>query len=118
MDNDVERDLGIVFTSSPTSGEAAARMLEVAEHAINDGKLVDLFMVGDGVLLARNSGTHMQSRLRELTANGARVWASVDHMKAVGIEQAQLLEGVQEVSKTYKELVNLVMEEWAKVVVY
>ena len=118
MENEGERDLGIVFTTSPTSGEAGARMLEVASDAIAAGKSVGIFMVGDGVLLARNSGTEFHRQMQGLIGDGLRAWASADHMKAFGIGSSQLIEGVQEVPKTYKQLTNLVMEEWAKVVVY
>jgi hypothetical protein len=45
------------------------------------------------------------------------VTVSLEHLKGAGIGEGELVEGLTVTKKTYKDLVEVVMEKWDRVVV-
>jgi len=115
---DPNTDIGFVITKPPLESGAVAGILRTALDAINDGKSVGLFLISDGVWLAKPGQENEAFTLfNELRGKGVPVTASSDHLLSAGIPEDGIVEGVEVARKPYKALVATVMEEWDKVMV-
>lgn len=117
-DNSTAADFGFVITKAPLESGLVSNVLTIAHSAIDAGRTVNLFLVSDGVWLAKkNQHNNVTMAFKELIEKGAVAVASKAHLTAAGIEEAELFEGVIPIRKIYKELVENVMEKWRKVMV-
>lgn len=109
---------GFLVTAFSTSTKDPAQILRTAVAKRKEGAAVTIYLVGDGVYLARKGqGNATSSILEEAVSAGARLIVSDDHWKASGMPAGSLLEGAELVERSCKDLVERVMEEWDKVVV-
>jgi len=115
---DQKADIGFVITKPPLETGAVASTLKIAIEARKSGKSVGLFLISDGVWLAKAGQENEASALfGELIADGVPATASGDHLLAAGIPEDGLVGGVEVAKKPYKALVANVMEDWDKVMV-
>ena len=110
--------MGFVITKSPLESGLAGGFMTLARAALDEGKKVGIFLISDGVWLAKNGLKSIGPvTLPELIEGGAVVTVSPDHLKAAGIGEDEMLEGLTVAKNTYKALVEDVMETWDKVMV-
>ncbi len=111
-------DLGFVITKPPLETGAVAGILRTALDSLDDGRSVGLFLISDGVWLAKTGQDNEAFTLfNELLRKGVPVTASGDHLLAAGIPEDGMADGVEVSRKPYKDLVLNVMEEWDRVMV-
>ena len=109
---------GFVITKGPAESGLAHNLLSVAEAAVKEGKSVDICLMSDGAWLAkRGQNNPAHSTLLRLLEEGAGVSVCREHLRASGIGEEELVEGLNLADKTFKVLVTKVMEEWDRVVV-
>jgi sulfur relay (sulfurtransferase) complex TusBCD TusD component (DsrE family) len=118
MTDDKGIDLGFIITKPPLESGAVKGVLNVAIDAQKEGRRVGLFLISDGVWLAKSGQANEPSGLfSELLTGGARATVSGDHILAAGISEEDLADGVEVTRKPYKALVENVMENWDRVMV-
>ncbi len=118
MDNEsYEVDLGFIITKAPFESTLGSGFLDLAKKTIENGKTVGLFLISDGVWFAKkNQQSNATNILTSLIAKGAKIAISKDNLEAAGIENNELIDGVTISEKPYMDLVELVMEKWARVI--
>lgn len=110
--------LGVVLTRGPYSGGEAGAALSLAQEALKRGDGVSLFLLSDGVWLAKGGqDSPLPSQLSQLLAGGGEVLVSGEHLQAAGIAQDGLVPGVTVIADPIDGLVERVMERWDRVVV-
>lgn len=112
--------LGFILTRSPYEGDALSIILKAAFQALEKGDATSLFLLGDSIWLARKKASQKDkadSEVENFLRLGGRVVASGEHLQASGISIDEILPGVEVASDTYDRLVDLVMENWDKVVI-
>ena len=110
--------MGFIITKGPAESGLAGGLLKVAKGASADGSTVGIFLISDGVWLAKRgqkNGAH--EAFVELLGKGAQVTVSQEHLNGAGIGDGELVDGLEVTKKTYKDLVDHVMERWDRVVV-
>jgi predicted peroxiredoxin len=116
--DDTRKDFGFVITKAPLELGTVHTTLRLAGTAVDSGRSVGLFLISDGVWLAKKDQANDVSRyFLGLIEKGAGVRVSSEHLKGAGIGEDELVDGVEVTGNTYKELVGTVMEEYGKVVV-
>lgn len=111
------KDIGFVLTKAPIESSLTYRFLSLAQNAIDKDKTIGLFLISDGVWLAKkNQNNKPHELLNKLLKNGAEVTVSKDHLMAAGIEDSDLINGVNVTEQPYADLVDHVMEKWNKVI--
>jgi len=111
------KDIGFVLTKAPLESLLTYRFLSFAQSAIHKEKTIGLFLISDGVWLAKkNQNNKSHELLNNLLKNGAEVTVSKDHLMAAGIEDNDLIKGVNVTEQPYVDLVDHVMEKWNKVI--
>lgn len=108
--------LGIMISRTATSAENPLQALQLALDVISQGRTVDIFLIGDGIYLAKNGRTETAGLLAQLISKGAKIFVSPEHLKASGLSPNALMPGVLVVEDTYRDLVTFVMEDHEKVV--
>ena len=110
--------LGIILTRPPAGDEDAENALAMGLASLAVGDIVDLFLISDGVWTARRClrGPVAQA-LAQFQTSGGRVYASEEHLRAGGMGPQALVDGVEVTPHPIDRLVDLVMDEWDKVVV-
>ncbi len=108
--------LGIILTKSPQGAEDAENALEAATAALATGDRVALFLLSDGVWLARRGA--LSGRLEGFLSDGGEVYVSGEHIKAAGLEPEKLAAGAAVAGDAFDCLVDLVMDEWDRVLVF
>ncbi|HID73471.1 MAG TPA: hypothetical protein EYP43_00305 [Thermoplasmata archaeon] len=113
-----EADIGFVITKGPVETGIVEGILRAARHAQDAGRRVGVFLISDGVWLAKRGASNPASGLfRELIDGGAEISASGDHLMAAGIAEDDVIPGVTVTRRPYRTMVELVMESWGRVVV-
>lgn len=111
-------NLGIVLTRSPYNGDGAENALSLALEAQKMGDKASLFLLSDGVWLAkRGQEGPLLTQLQEFQRYGGEVLASSEHLQAAGLTPERMVEGVTLLPDPVDRLVELVMEHWEKVIV-
>ena len=95
--------------------EDPLQILRVARGMQREGHQIELFLIGDGVWLARSGHPKTTTMLSELLTNGARVIISGDHLKASGMDVGSLVKGIEVASKPFEVMVEHIMERWDRV---
>ena len=110
--------MGFIITKGPAESGLAENLLKVAQGASGGGKGVGIFLISDGVWLAKKGQkTAAHATFLELLGKGAGATVSLEHLMGAGITEGELVDGLEVTKKTYKDLVDLVMEKWDRVVV-
>jgi sulfur relay (sulfurtransferase) complex TusBCD TusD component (DsrE family) len=111
------KPLGIVITKTPAVSTLVANALKIGRQATSKGHKVTIFLLSDGVWLAKKNqiGTATEE-LKILLNNGAAVMASHQHLKGAGITEDDLWDGITLSDKPYHDLVENVMEHWDRVI--
>jgi sulfur relay protein TusB/DsrH len=116
IDDSYEIDLGFIITKSPFESTLGTGFLDLAKKSINNGKTVGIFLISDGVWFAKKYQKNKAIKiLTNLIEKGAKITVSRDNLEAAGIGNNELLDGVVISETPYMDLVDLVMEEWRKV---
>jgi len=111
-------DLGLIITKAPAESGAVANALQMARGAQFSGNRIALFLISDGVWLAKAGQKNRAfNEFCELLNKGVRVTLSQEHLEAAGMGRGELVDGVDIVKKVYDEMVDQVMEQWNRVVV-
>ena len=111
------KDIGFVLTKAPIESSLTYRFLSLAQNVVDKDKTIGLFLISDGVWLAKkNQNNKPHELLNKLLKNGAEVTVSKDHLMAAGIEDSDLINGVNVTEQPYVDLVDHVMEKWNKVI--
>ena len=117
-DDGSEVDVGFVITKTPLDSGRVMSALAQAEAALAQGRRVGLFLISDGVWLARRGQDNScAAAFQRVVAGGAAVTVSPEHLSGAGITPAELLDGMNVAGNTYRSLVECVMEKWRKIVV-
>lgn len=109
--------IGMILARTASSSERPVDALALAQDLLAAGKQVGVFLVGDGIYLAKDGGTEAARIIKDLISKGAKVYVSPEHLKASGLSKERLVEGVAIVEDTYRDLVEFVMEWHEKVIV-
>lgn len=110
--------IGIIITKTPNANEDVENILAIGEEALKVGNQVELFLISDGVWVGKRGNTLTEKRLLNLINDGCKVKASRMHLKACGLNKEKLVDGVTISDEPYEDLVDLVMEQWGKVVIF
>ena len=110
------RSIGMILTKSPFESEDATMALSIALPAMRIGDSVDIFLIGDGVWLAKaNLKGEMGEMMSRFLMRG-KVYASGPHLEAGGIDPAGIRKDIEICRKPYDVLTDLIMERWDRVV--
>jgi len=110
--------LGIILTKAPGGGEDAENALKLALEALAAGDEADLFCLSDGVWLTKKGPAgSLDGRLDSFLAGGGRLWVSGEHLRAAGLDEERVVAGAEIADDPFDRLVDLLMEEWDRVVV-
>ncbi len=107
--------LGIILTKAPQGSEDAENALAAGLAALEAGDDASLFLLSDGVWAARKGA--MVGKLPSFVARGGEVFVSGEHMKAAGLAADKLVEQAEVANDAFDHLVDLVMDQWDRVVV-
>lgn len=110
--------LGVVLTKAPHEGEAAQASLDLLLEALAVGDRAGLFLLSDGVWVAKRGQGTLEEKLKEVIKGGGEIILSGEHLKAGGLAPEQLIEGTSVAPDPYDRLVDLVMDEWDRVIVF
>jgi sulfur relay protein TusB/DsrH len=110
------RNIGIIMTKSPFESEDAQMALALAKPAMSIGDPVDIFLIGDGVWMAKANLKGEIEDMVDLFLEQGKVYASGPHLEAGGIDASQIREDIEVCRKPYDKLTDLVMESWDRVI--
>jgi sulfur relay (sulfurtransferase) complex TusBCD TusD component (DsrE family) len=118
--------LGIVLTKAPVGSEDAENAIEAGRQALLAGDSASLFLLGDGVWLAKRGKNDvfeskngvLESRLVEFVERGGEVIVSGEHLKAVGLGPDRLIDKVAVAEDGLGSLVDLAMDDWDKAIIF
>ncbi len=111
--------IGIIITKTPHGSEDPENALKIGTEALASGKNLGIFLISDGVWIGKaGEGDEIQELLQNIIDKGAKVVVSEPHLKAYGMAKEKLINGIEVVEKPYGQLVDLVMEEWDKVIIF
>ena len=113
--NNYDIDIGFVITKAPLESSIVTGIITLAKHEIDKEKTVGIFLISDGVWLGKKNQNNCKN-IADLIEKCVEVTISKDHMEASGIQQEELLSGINVTEKPYIELVERVMERWHKVI--
>ncbi len=94
--------------------------LNMALQTLREGDRTTLFLLGDSIWLIRKKLAHGKgpfSDIESFLSQGGKVVVSGEHLQASGLSQEELLPQAEVAWDTYDRLVDLVMENWDKVVI-
>lgn len=108
--------LGIILTKAPHGSEDAENAIEAGLSALAGGDEASLFLLSDGVWAARKEA--MAGKLPSFVSKGGKVFVSGEHMKAAGLGVDKLVEQAKVANDAFDHLVDLVMDQWDRVIVF
>lgn len=110
--------VGLIFTHPPVGGEQAENVLQIGLASLATGDEVDLFLISDGVWAARRTlGGRVGELLAAFQSAGGRVYISGEHSRAGGLSADQVRAGAEIAPDGLDRLIDLVMDQWDRVVV-
>lgn len=117
IENQQEIDIGLLITKTPLESDNVSKIIYLAKEAIDNGKKVQLYLISDGIWLAKfGQQNKVAEKFEELIQSGASVIVSGEHLEAAGITKNEITKGIEITDDPYTTLVNLVMEKWKKVI--
>ena len=110
--------IGIILTKAH-GDEDSMHALSIANGALAGGDKADVFLISDGVLIAKKGQKPdtVEKLLTNVIAKGGEIFASEAHLKAFGLKD-KIISGIKVSDKPYDDLVDLIMEKWDKVVIF
>ena len=109
--------LGIVIAHTAAVHEGAYQAVSLGLEAMKKGKHVGFFLISDGVFNAIRDSGNIADGLGQAISGGGKVFLSNEHVLAAGIPEERLIPGTDSLEKAYEELVDLVMEDWDRVII-
>ena len=109
--------LGIVIAHTAAVHEGAYQAVSLGLEAMKRGKRVGFFLISDGVFNAIQGSGNVADGLGQAISGGGKVFLSDEHVLAAGIPGEKLISGTETVEKAYEELVDLIMEDWDRVII-
>lgn len=114
--NQKQIDIGYIITKAPLESGNVSNIISIAEGAIKNQKKVEIFLISDGIWLAKSDQkNNIAKRFENLVQRGLNVIVSKDHLEAAGIKKNELMNGIKVTEDLYTSLVDRVMEKWEKV---
>lgn len=107
--------LGIILTKAPMGSDDAANALAAGSASLAAGNKASLFLLSDGVWAAKKGAA---GDLEHFLAQGGEVYVSGEHLRASGLAPEKLVGSTQVSNDAYGRLVDLLMDEWDKVIVF
>lgn len=107
--------LGIILTKAPQGSEDAENALAAGLASLDAGDEASLFLLSDGVWAARKGA---MAGLPSFVSRGGKVFVSSEHMKAAGLASDTLVEQSKVANEAFDHLVDLVMGQWDRVIVF
>ena len=109
-------DIGYIIPKAPLESGNVSNIISFAEDAIKKRKKVEIFLISDGIWLAKSGQkNNVAKRFEDLIELGMVVIVSKDHLDAAGIKKNELMNGIKVTEDLYTSLVDRVMEKWEKV---
>ncbi|MDO9536987.1 MAG: hypothetical protein Q7J68_01545 [Thermoplasmata archaeon] len=108
--------LGIVIAHTAAVHENAHQVVSLGLEAMKRGKRVGFFLLSDGVYNAIRGSGEVAAGLSQAISGGGKVFLSSEHVVASGIPGEKLIPGTETLEKPYEALVDLIMEEWDRVI--
>jgi len=109
--------LGIVIAHTGTNHDSALQAVGLGLEAMKIGKEVGFFLISDGVWNAIQNSGEVAGGLGQIMTGGGKVFLSEEHLLAAGIPKKKLIAGAEIVEDVYGGLVDLIMEEWDRVII-
>ncbi len=113
----VHRTIGIILTKSPLESEDALAALTIANNALRMGDSIEIFLLGDGVWIAK---TDLKGAVSDLLSKfllrKGGLMVSGPHIRAGGLDRQRIVGRAEIVEKPYDRLVDLTMTKWDKVI--
>jgi sulfur relay (sulfurtransferase) DsrF/TusC family protein len=111
--------VGIILTKAPYGDEDAENALQIGLESLALGDEVGLFLLSDGIWVAKEGlGGLVGQRLTEFKGAGGKAYVSGEHLIAGGLDPTGLSVEAEIVEDPFDRLVDLVMDEWEKVIVF
>jgi len=111
------RSFGVIIARTVSTTERPLDALRLAKAMRSQGRKVGIFLVADGVYIAKKGRTEVAGILSQMMADGVKVYVSPEHIKAAGYSIDRLIPGIEIAEETYRDLVTFVMEEYEKVII-
>ena len=109
--------LGIVIAHTAAVHEGAYQAVGLGLEAMKRGKRVGFFLLSDGVFNAIQGSGDVAAGLDQAISGGGKVFLSSEHVLAAGIPEGKLIPGTETLEKAYETLVDLIMEDWDRVII-
>ncbi len=109
--------LGIVIAHTAAVHEGAQQAVSLGLEAMRRGKRVGFFLLSDGVFNAIQGSGDVATGLNQVISDGGKVFLSSEHVLAAGIPTEKLITGTETLEKAYEALVDLIMEDWDRVII-
>jgi len=111
--------LGILLTKAPAGSEDAENALEAGRQALLAGDAASLFLLSDGVWLAKRGKVDpVEEKLAEFVKLGGEIVVCGEHLKAAGLGPDRLIDTAIIAEDGFDRLVDMVMDEWDKAIVF
>jgi len=111
------KTIGIIITKAPLESNLVTKFLNLARKITNNRNKVEIFLISDGVWLAKKNQDNPSSKiLNELIKKSSKIFASKEHLTAAGIDDNELIKNITLSEKPYLDIVTLTMETWDKVI--
>ena len=115
-ENKYEIDIGFIITKAPFESKLGEKILDLANKGLKEGKTIGIFLISDGVWFAKkNIKNKIEKLVQNLVEKGVEITVSQDNLRAGGIDDSEIINGVTISEKPYSDLVDLVMEKWRRV---
>ncbi len=109
--------IGIIITKPPFNNENIESALILAIDLLKEENGTEIFLLSDGVWTAKK-GSQIEPLLRTFLEKGGEIIASDPHLKANGIIKEMLVEKIKITERPYDDLVDLIMEQWDRVLLF
>ncbi len=113
------RNMGILLSKAPFESEDAKLAFRVATEALDLGDSVDVFLIGDGVWMAKTElKGEIKAMLNKFIEKEGKLMVSYPHLKAGGISRDRIEKTAEVLEKPYDTLADLIMTKWDKVITF
>ena len=109
--------LGIIIARTSIMTGSAMQAVNLGVGALKKGQEVGVFLLSDGVWNGLKNAGDVSDKLNQLVKDGGSLHISDEHARAAGLPRDKVIEGAEFIDDIYKDLVNMVMEKWDKVII-
>ncbi len=111
------KSLGIIIARTSIMNGSAKQAVDLATGALAKGQGVGIFLISDGVWNGLKKAGEVSNTLEKLVMDGASLYISDEHARAGGLPREKVIEGAVFIDDVYRDLVDMVMEKWDKVII-